>query len=134
MTSTDPIVEMIGRDNFIWISESFSRETTLRDIPDHILERLSSIDITIRDYGRDRNAITAIAVLTFAYKMAEKTQKAQDGAKDLTLLKVLAKNERLRRERKIRLEDEHWRLPVFEMITGVVGERIRSTPIVNSPK
>ena len=73
------IVDLIGRDIFEWLSTEFNNETRLKDIPEEILERVRSVDITLRDYTRDRNAITSIALITFAYKMAGKTWTMENG-------------------------------------------------------
>jgi hypothetical protein len=129
----DTIVEIIGEDNFQWLTERFNWETTLEDLPREILERVASVDITIRNFLRDRNAVTAIALITFAYKMAGKAQRAQFGAKDITLLKVLAGNEKARRGGAEYSRHPMWGAPLFELITGEVGERIRSMGMLNSP-
>ena len=129
----DNIIDIIGKENFEWLSEGFGPKTTLRDIPDDILDRVSSLDITLSDYGGDRNAITAIALITFTYMMAGKAQRPQDGPSDLRLMKVLARNEKQRRERRegtSRSDHRAWDLPVCELITGEVGERIRATGVV----
>ena len=131
--SVNPIVEMIGRENFEWLSEEFNKETRLSDIPDAILGRIRSMDITIRDYSRDLNAITAIALITFAYKMADKVQLPMYGSNDLLLLKVLASNEVKRREGERLPENKLWDAPVYELITGEVGERIRTTKFMTNP-
>ena len=129
----NPIVEVIGKNFFQWLSKEFNKETTLKDIPDEILDRIASVDITIRNYAGNRDAITAIAVITFAYKMTDHVQKALNGGKDIILLKVLAKNEKLRREGKSHLQHRMWDAPLFELITGEVGERIRAMRTMNSP-
>ncbi|MBU2498681.1 MAG: hypothetical protein KKE57_07270 [Proteobacteria bacterium] len=126
------IVEIIGMENFEWLSKGFTPETRLRDIPDEILNRLSLVDIAVRDYSADRNAITAIALITFAYRMGGKTQSPQYGTNDILLLKVLAKNEILRREGN-QVAQELWELPLFELITGEVGEKIRATKVITNP-
>jgi hypothetical protein len=133
MTQNLPIVEIIGNDSFQWLLNDFSKKTTLRDLPQEILDRIASVDITIRDYARDRNAITAIALITFAYKMAGIAQQAQHGAKDLLLLKVLAKQEKSRRAGKGDAQHGMWEMPLFEFVTGEVGKRIRSMRTMNSP-
>ncbi len=104
-----------------------------KDVPDEVLDRIGSVDITVRDYASNRDAITSIAVITFAYKLANNTQKAQFGAKDILLLKVLAKNEKLRREGKGHSHNRIWDAPLFELITGEVGERLRAMRTMNSP-
>ena len=133
MTDTMPIVELIGKESFEWLANKFSKESTLRDIPDEILSRIASLDITTRDYGGSRDAITSIALITFAYKLANMAQKAQDGANDILLLKALAKKEKSRREGRNHLEHSMWDAPLFELITGEVGERIRSMRTMNNP-
>jgi hypothetical protein len=133
MTDKEPIIEAIGKDSFEWLLRKFSRETTLKDVPDEVLDRISSVDITVRNYASNRDAITSIAVITFAYKLANNPQKAQFGAKDILLLKVLAKNEKLRREGKGHPQNRIWDAPLFELITGEVGGRIRGMRTMNSP-
>ena len=133
MTDENPIVEAIGKDSFKWLSGKFNKETTLRDVPDEILDRISSVDISVRNYGNNRDAITSIAVITFAYKLANDIQKAQFGAKDILLLKVLSKNEKLRRVGRTHSQHRMWNTPLFELITGEVGKRIRAMRTMNSP-
>jgi hypothetical protein len=133
MTDENPIVEAIGKDSFKWLSRKFNEETTLRDVPDEILDRISSVDISVRNYVDNRDAITSIAVITFAYRLANDIQRAQFGAKDILLLKVLSKNEKLRREGRIDFQHRMWDTPLFELITGEVGERIRAMRTMNSP-
>lgn len=133
MTDENPIVKAIGADSFQWLSRKFNEETTLRDVPHDILERISSVDISVRNYVDNRDAITSIAVITFAYKLANEVQRAQFGAKDMLLLKVLSKNEKLRREGRIHSQHRMWDTPLFELITGEVGERIRAMRTINSP-
>lgn len=127
------IVESIGWENFRWLSGEFGFETRLRDVPDEILDRISMVDIAIRDYGRDPNAITAIAFITFAYKIGGKSQNPKYGTNDILLLKVLAKNEMARRAGKGISQYEQWDLPIVELITGEVGERIRETRLMTNP-
>ena len=129
----NPVVEVIGKDSFQWLSKEFNKETTLKDIPDEILDRIASVDITTRNYAGNRDAIISIAVITFAYKTANHVQKAHNGGRDILLLKVLAKNEKLRREGKRHLQHRMWDAPLFELITGEVGERIRAMRTMNSP-
>ena len=133
MNYNEQIVEVIGKDVFQWLSMEFSNTTTLKDFPNEILDRIASVDITIRNYAGDKNAVTSIAVITFAYKMADKIQIASFGAKDILLLKVLAKNERLRRTRNNFIQHKILDVPFFELITGPVGERIRVMRTINSP-
>ena len=127
------IVEIIGRDSFMWLSQEFDEETRLKDIPDEILERVSSVDITLRDYTGDQNAITSIALITFAYKIGGKVQHPKNGSNDILLLKILAKNERSRRRGKPLTNNQLWGAPLFKLITGEVGERIRSTKFMTNP-
>jgi len=127
------IVEIIGRDSFMWLAKKFNEETRLKDIPDEILECVSSVNITIRDYANDRNAITSIAFLTFAYKIGGKVQHPKYGSNDILLLKILAKNERSRRDGKKLSNNQLWDAPLFELITGEVGERIRATKFMTNP-
>ena len=127
------IVEIIGRENFVWLSREFGPETRLKDVPDEILNRISVVDVAIRDYGRDHNAITAIALITFAYRIGGKPQNPKYGTNDLLLVKVLAKNEISRRAGKRISQHEQWDLPLFEFITGEVGERIRGTSLMTNP-
>lgn len=133
MPHEDPIVKLIGKGPFQWLSQKFSGKTTLKDIPDEIIARIASVDITTRNYSVDRNSVTCIALITFAYKMADRVQKAPFGVKDMLLLKVLAKEEKLRREEKSRSGAGLWDAPLFEIITGEVGDRIRATRTMSSP-
>lgn len=127
------IVEMIGHENFEWLSLRFDKKTTLRDVPEAILRRVGSVDITIRNYGGDRNAVTSIAMITFAYKLAGKVQDPRYGSNDIILLKVLARNEISRREGEAELRNKIWNAPLYEIITGEVGERIRATKLMTNP-
>ncbi|RLC24512.1 MAG: hypothetical protein DRH56_06570 [Deltaproteobacteria bacterium] len=133
MTSVDPVVELIGRKSFEWLSREFTRSTTLRDLPDDILSAVASTDITVRDYASDPNAVTAIAVLTFAYRMADRVQEPHHGPGDILLLKVLARGERARREGSPGSRNRFRDLPLFELITGEVGERIRGMSLMGTP-
>jgi hypothetical protein len=133
MTDRNPIIEAIGQDSFEWLVRGFNRDTTLKDVPDEVLDRISSVDITVRNYASNRDAITSIAVITFAYKLANEAQKSQFGAKDILLLKILAKNEKLKREGKNHSRNRIWNAPLFELITGEVGGRIRAMRTMNSP-
>ena len=119
------IVERIGADSFRWLSSDFTRDTRLRDLPDEILTSLAAMDISIRDYGRDDNAITSIALITFAYRLADKAQSALSGPKDMLLVKVLAKAEKRRRRGVVSSREGAYELPLYELITGRVGETIR---------
>ena len=127
------IVEIIGREYFEWLSEKFKRETKLKDVPDEILSRISLADVAIRDFSQDLNAITAIALITFAYRIGGKIQNPRHGTNDILLLKVLAKNERSRREDNRICQEEFWDLPLFELISGEVGDRIRATKFITNP-
>ncbi|MFH1488221.1 MAG: hypothetical protein ABII06_04910, partial [Pseudomonadota bacterium] len=57
-------------------------------------------------------------------------QEARNGPRDILLLKVLAKNENARRSGKKPSENAMWNAPLFEIITGEVGERIRNMNIL----
>ena len=114
------------------IKQEASRERWI-DIPDEILNRVSRVNIATRDYANDRNATTAIALITFAYHMAGKQQLPHYGSKDIILLKVLAKQECSRRERGNISNHDMWNAPLFELITGEVGERIRATRLITDP-
>jgi hypothetical protein len=127
------ILAVIGEDDLRWFSREFGRETTLHEVPDAILECAVSVDITLRDYSRDRNAIITIALITFAYRLAGKTQRPRDGANDIMLMKVLAKNEKRRRAGEQISENEQQHAPLYELITGEVGERIRAMTFMGSP-
>ena len=127
------IVDIIGLDIFKWLTEEFNEETRLKDVPEAILDRVRSVDITIRNYAGDRNAITSIALITFAYKMAGKIQDPKYGSNDMLLLKVLAKNERLKRDGNPLPPHRLWDAPLYELITAEVGERIRATKFMTNP-
>ena len=127
------IVDIIGKDIFEWLSTEFNKETRLKDVPEVILDRVCSVDITIRDYTRDRNAITSIALITFAYKIAGKSQHPKYGSNDMLLLKVLAKNERRKREGHSLSPYRLWDAPLYELVTEAVGERIRATKFMTNP-
>ncbi len=131
--SKNEIVEIIGANCFEWLSGEFDKKTRLKDIPDEILALTSSVDITIRDYARDRNAIVSIALITFAYKMADKVQHPKYGSNDICLLKVLAKSEVSRRGGKKLSENKLWDAPLYELITGEVGEKIRASRFMTNP-
>lgn len=133
MTDQNPIIKTIGKDSFEWLSSKFNKETTLRDLPDEILDRIGAVDITVRNYAGNEDAIMSIAVITFAYKMANGVQQAQFGAKDILLLKVLAKKEKLRREENSHFKYRIWDTPLFKLITGEVGDRIRNMQTMDSP-
>ena len=128
--SPQTVLEIIGESNLAWIAGEFSRSTLLKDIPEAILARISDADITKRDYSGDQDGMTSIALLTFAYKMAGRAQEARNGPRDILLLRVLAKNEKSRRKGKKLSENAMWNAPLFEIITGEVGERIRSMNIL----
>ena len=128
--SPQTVLEIIGESNLAWIAGEFNRSALLKDIPEAILDRISNADITKRDYSGDQNGMTSIALLTFAYKMAGRVQEARNGPRDILLLKVLAKNEKARRKGKKRSENAMWNAPVFELITGEVGDRVRDMNIL----
>lgn len=119
------IVEILGEDVFLWMTKSFDRETRLQDVPEEILERLSAVDITVRNYEEDRNSITAIALITFSFLLAQKDQRATDAPTNIALLKVLAKNEKARRAGEKELKNAYWDLPLYDLVTGDVGGEIR---------
>ena len=127
------IIDFIGKGIFAWLSTEFNNETRLKDIPEEILERVRSVDITLRDYTRDRNAITSIALITFAYKMAGKAQHPKYGSNDMLLLKVLAKNEKRKRKGDRLSQHKFWDAPLYELLTEEVGERIRETKFMTNP-
>jgi hypothetical protein len=133
ITQKNEIVEAIGKDSFEWLQKKFDKSTTLKDLPDEILDRIAAVDMAIRDYISDKNAVISIAVITFAYKMADMVQQPRFGPKDILLLKMLAKREKSRREGKTGLYHAQLDLPLFELITGELGDRIRSMRTINSP-
>jgi len=124
---------MIGKENLQWLAKGFCRETRLKDLPQEILDRLSSVNVALRDYSRDPNAVTAIALITFAYQLGGKRQEPRFGSNDLLLLKVLARNEKRRRDENKPYKHPGWELPLFELITGQVGEAIRATKFITNP-
>ncbi|NCO60115.1 MAG: hypothetical protein COX16_11355 [Deltaproteobacteria bacterium CG23_combo_of_CG06-09_8_20_14_all_51_20] len=123
------IVAEIGKRAFEWMTTSFDKTTTLADIPDELLGRLAAVDVTIRDYQRDAGSIAAIAMLTFAYRLGGRTQSPQDGPRDITLLKVLCKEEIGRRTKATSPSNPMWNLPLYEIIAGEVGQRLRKARI-----
>jgi hypothetical protein len=127
------IVDIIGQDIFKWMTDEFDEKTRLKDVPETILDRVRSVDITIRDYAGDLNAITCIALITFAYKMADKIQNPKYGSNDILLLKILAKHERFRRDGGPMSPHRLWDAPLYELITEEVGERIRATKFITNP-
>lgn len=127
------VVALIGKENLQWLATEFCRDTGLKDLPKDILERASSVDITLRDYTLDRNAVTAIALITFAYQLGGKRQEPQFGSNDLLLLKVLAVKEKRRRTENEPRAHPGWDVPLFELITGEVGEAIRATKFITNP-
>jgi len=133
--SGDPVdvVALIGKKTLQWLAAEFCRETRLMDLPEEILDRASSVDITLRDYSRDRNAVTAIALITFAYQLGGKRQEPRYGSNDLLLLKVLANKEKRRRAENKPCDHPGWSLPLFELFTGKVGEAIRATKLITNP-
>jgi hypothetical protein len=129
------IVALIGPEDFRWLAEGFGKNTFIKDIPRTILERVAAVDVTLRDYTKDPNGLTAIALITFAYRMAGKAQVPHLGGKDILTVKVLAANELRHRggdESALTLS-ELWGRPFYELVTGEVGERIRGMPTINSP-
>ncbi|MFC1884259.1 hypothetical protein ACFL2O_05785 [Thermodesulfobacteriota bacterium] len=126
MAGADNIVDAIGEEIFSWLSGKFNKNVTLKDVPDEIINRIVSVDISLRNYMLDPSSITAIAVITFAYKLAGKRQIASFGGKDILLLKVLSKREKARREGKEVRDHSLWNSPLYELITGQVGNRIRN--------
>jgi len=132
MNNNEQIVEFIGKDTFKWLSTEFNKTTTLKDFPDEILDRIASVDITITDYASDKNSITSIAVITFAYGIAGKIQNAHFGANDILLVKILSKNEKVRRAGDNCSQHRMLDTPFFELITGPAGERIRAMRTMNS--
>ena len=132
-TTENRVVELIGEANFKWLSGIFNRESGLKDIPDEILERISEVDITARNYTNDKNAVSSIALITLAYKMSNRTQFPKDGPNDMLLLKVLAGNEILRRKGKSVPDNKLWFAPLHELIAGEVGDRIRKTHLITNP-
>jgi hypothetical protein len=127
------VLALIGQDTLQWLATAFGRDTRLKDLPIAILERASSVDITLRDYSRDRNAVTAIALITFAYGLGGKRQEPRYGSNDLLLLKVLAAKEKRRRTGNEPFSHPSLDLPLFELITGEVGEAIRATTFITNP-
>lgn len=129
----NPIVDLIGEESFTWLCNTFTRTTCLEDVPSAILEAVSQADVTRRDLASDPKAVTAIALITFAYGLAGKPQKAQSGSNDLMLAKILSRNELDRRCGRKRLENPLWDRPLYELITGRVGDRIRCVPLMTTP-
>ena len=127
------VVQQIGAEIFEWLALKFNKNTTLEDLPEGLLDSICKIDTTIRDFSSDPNAITAIALITFSYKLANKQQQAHYGSNDLLLVKVLVKNELAKRKGEKTLDNEMWKAPVYELITGKVGEEIRATKFMTNP-
>jgi hypothetical protein len=134
MAQENAVVEMIGRDLFEWFVRNFDKKTTLKEVPDEIIDRIASVDIATRNYATDPNSILVIALITFAYKLAEKSQMPYQGGKDILLAKALAKGEKKRRDGLNHRRSKWWDAPLYDLITGEVGERIRSLPTMNSPR
>ncbi|MBN2126071.1 MAG: hypothetical protein JW821_17365 [Deltaproteobacteria bacterium] len=130
---THAIVKGIGKEVFDWLSVKLDRKTRIKDIPDEILHRIGNADITVRDYGKDENCITAIAFLTFVYGMAGIRPQAINGPNDILLLKVLCRMEVQRRTGTPVSAGNTWDLPVWELVTGEVGERIRRSRFMTTP-
>ena len=133
MNEIDPVVRLIGEETFSWLCGTFDRRTTFCQLPGDLLDRLASLDPALRDYSQDRDAVTAIAMITFCYRMAGRRQPVRDAGKDLLLLKILALKEAAVREGAASPHRMMTRIPVCELITGEVGERIRKAPCMNSP-
>jgi hypothetical protein len=129
------IVALIGAEDFRWLAEGFGKNTVIKDIPQSILDRVSAVDVTLRDYSQDSNGLTAIALITFAYRMAGMSQAPHLGGKDILMVKVLAANEvRRRKGHESGLTvSKLWERPFYELVTGEVGERVRAMPTINSP-
>jgi len=133
MSGEAPIIDAIGEEPFRWLSRTFDRKTTLRDVPEAILERVAAVDITVRDYGSDLNSITAIALITFAYQMAGRSPSPRSGPKDILLAKVLAGYELSRRRGGAGSRNPLWEAPLFDIIMGAAGEWVRAMGTINSP-
>lgn len=129
MTTPEDIVQIIGRPIFGWLVDQFDHNTTLKDLPDEILNRIVSLRLPIEDYGSDTNALTCIALITSAYKLAGRVQEPRNAEKDMLLAKVLAKNELARRTGKKVLSNPKWSYPVYELIAGEIGDKIRRDPL-----
>jgi hypothetical protein len=129
------IVALIGHEAFRWLVEGFDENTVIKEIPKTILDRVAAVDVTLRDYSSDPNGVTAIALITFAYRLAGKSQAPHLGGKDILMVKVLAENELNRRKGNhsgLTLS-KLWEKPFYELVTGEVGERIRAMRTINSP-
>ena len=131
--SPQDVIKTIGESNLSWLTREFDKNARLKEIPDAILDRISAVDITLRDYSWDQNGMTSIALLTFAYKMGGRQQRPQDGPKDILLIKVLAKNEKSRRGGNTLPNNALWDAPLYELITGEVGKKIREMSILTDP-
>ncbi len=131
--SQAPIVKIIGEEIFQWLTTEFDKQTSLKDVPEELLELVASVDISIRDYASSRSAIACIALITFSYKLAGKVQEPRFGGKDIVLAKVLAKAELMRRKGQKQLENKYWNYPLHELIAGQVGDRIRALPMLHIP-
>jgi hypothetical protein len=123
------VVQIIGEEYFSWLTQEFNRETTLADLPRVILDRVASVDMGQGTNEEDSNTVTAIALITFAYGMANRVQKPHLGPKDLLMLKVLAKMEKARRDGDPCNQPNPMNLPLFQLITGAVGDRLRAMPL-----
>jgi hypothetical protein len=51
----------------------------------------------------------------------------------MMLVKVLARNELARRRGERELRNRYWSAPLYELVTGEVGERIRSARFMTNP-
>lgn len=126
------VVKQVGREAFSWMARELGAGTTLSEIPKEILEKVAVVDIAQRDYGRDPAGLTAIALITFAYRAAGRPQDLRSGPKDILLLKVLAKEELRRRSSGQAPPHPLWSRPLAEILAGEVGDRIRRMPTLNS--
>ena len=133
LITPNTVVEIIGEDIFRWMLHRFDQTTTLKDIPGEILQRLASVKVPQGMYGSDQNSLTCIAVLTFAYKLKGKQQSPKFAEKDMLLVKVLARNELARRKGKKKFKNPYWDHPVYELIAGQIGDRIRLDPFAFRP-
>jgi len=129
LITPENIVQIIGKPIFRWLVDQFDQNTTLKDLPEEILNRIVSLHLPIADYETDTNALTCIALITFAYKLAGRVQEPRNAEKDMLLAKVLAKNELARRTGKRVLANPQWSYPVYELIAGEIGDKIRQSPL-----
>lgn len=132
MVNPEALVTAVGRENFLWLAKTFDRETRMGDLPDSILGRLCGVDLRLRDYANDPNSLTAITLITFAYQMAGRSQEPRYGPKDMLLVKALAQLEQRRRRSGAPPSGPSGSMPLYLLVTGEVGERIRRTKTMNS--